>query len=360
MTTIGLRSVDFSYDRFNPLFRDLSLQLSSGPAKDRQGHVYAVMGVSGSGKTTLFRLITGSVRPARGLIDVEAGGERVVFSYLPQRAVLFEHLSRMDNARYFARLRSTNARFDGELFERMISQLRLRDALNSDRPVSLMSGGEMQRLSLLRAISIRPHVMLLDEPCTGLDVPVRDDFLIALRELADVYGLLILYITHHADEAVLVADRIIFLLRDLAGVTIIEDTLDAFLLSPPSPTAAQMIAEGPMSIVTCEVVTPGTLSWYDVKVRFDSDVNVSPGEYRLAVPAASVCWSDSGVPAQLMGESGRYAFVSPSNDASVRLVALRSRAPRPAVCLTGDALLFSTSGVGRGIRARLFSTEEHE
>lgn len=354
MTRVQVSNLTFGYGA-EPIFADLSLELTSGTDSSRAGHVYAVMGLSGSGKTTLFRLIAGILQPWTGSVKIVADAPPVI-SYLPQKPIIFEHLSRRENAMYFDRLRATRDRFDGALLERMITRLRLQDVLNSDKPATLMSGGELQRLSLLRAISIHPHVLLLDEPCTGLDVPVRDEFLMSLRELTDAHGLLVLYITHHADEARLVADRIVFLSRTPRAVEVIEDSFDSFVQSPPSSEAVQMLSDEPTNVVSCQV--EGTsIECLGLWTAFTSDSTVAAGPYQLGFGPATVKWSTSGIPVNVVGTSGRYSFVRPATDPALCLVLAPEVSGLSAVRLEGDAFLFPMSATRGGIRTRLLRSE---
>jgi ABC-type multidrug transport system ATPase subunit len=354
VTRISVLNLTFGYSR-EPIFNNLSLELCAAVEGASRGRIYAVMGLSGSGKTTLFRLIADLIKPWSGRVEISADGSPSI-SYLPQEPIIFEHLTRWENAAYFGRLRATRDRYDKNLLDRMATRLRLREVLGVDQPATSMSGGELQRLSLLRAISIHPRVLLLDEPCTGLDVPVRDEFLMSLRELTDTQGLLVLYITHHADEARLVSDKIIFLSRSGGSVVATEDSLSGFVQSPPTPEAAQMLANEPLNVVPCEV-DGDVIECLGARIRFASEHTVAPGKYRVAFGPSTAAWSASGIAAKIVGSSDRYSFVRSSVDPAACLVT----APRDqwcgAVTLTGDAFLFPIAPGRGGVRTQFFGDE---
>ena len=123
--------------------------------------------------------------------------------------------------------------------------------MDSAETVTQMSGGERQRLSLLRALSIRPQVLLLDEPCTGLDMPVKQEFLMMLREVADDYRILVIYVTHHPEETCLVADEILYMVRGQSGsvATVCHEGIAEFLENPPFVEAARVFAAPALNVI---------------------------------------------------------------------------------------------------------------
>jgi len=234
MTSIELNRLSFGYRRGNAIFEDVRLRMEHD-AK-RHGCLIAIMGPSGSGKTTLLRLIARVEAPVEGTVDLMPSDAQV--SYLQQEPVLFEHLSRLENARYFGLVRERRSQFDELTFDRLAKRLKLTTVINDPGSVEDMSGGERQRLALLRALSIRPRILLLDEPGTGLDVDVKLELLHVLREVVDEFGLLALYVTHHSEEAEIVADELLYLPPAASrhpGMTFAPLPLAEACLRPPSP-----------------------------------------------------------------------------------------------------------------------------
>lgn len=165
---IELRDISFRYSRDVPLFDGLSVRFAS---QSQRGHVSAIMGPSGCGKTTLLKLIAGIECPQSGSVHTEPPEPCV--SYLPQTVVLFDHLSPMENARLFQTVSARRSRFDERRFSTLSETLGVAEILRTSKSVREISGGQRQRLSLLRALSVNPDFLLLDEPCIGLDAEVK-------------------------------------------------------------------------------------------------------------------------------------------------------------------------------------------
>lgn len=236
MKSIYLDKIHFSYKKGKPVFQDFNLQLSQ---KETAGKVTAIMGSSGSGKSTLMKLLLGIEKPISGSIEMKPNNP--VFSYVPQEAVLFEHLSIHDNARYFQFAGAFKKRFNESLYNELVISLDLEEVVNAKKSVLELSGGQKQRLSLLRALSIEPDFLLLDEPCNGLDAEVKRSFLNKLREITQRYGLAVLYITHHKLEAQLIADEVVYLIQEKQTGTVkqsAQGSILEFIEKPPVLEAA--------------------------------------------------------------------------------------------------------------------------
>lgn len=173
--------------------------------------VTAIYGPSGAGKSTILRAISGLWQPERGYIQV---GESVLLDTnseinLPtekrrlgvvfQEPILFPHLSVRDNLAFGLKKHETG--WDG-----VIEMLDLGDLV--DRMPRNLSGGESQRVALGRAILSDPQVLLLDEPLTGLDDTRRAHVLPYLERLRDETTIPIVYVSHHRDEILQLADLI--------------------------------------------------------------------------------------------------------------------------------------------------------
>ena len=195
-----------------PTLRDLSLV---APA----GEITCLLGPSGSGKTTLLRIAAGLEREHTGRVlvsDREIAGEarfvepeRRGISYMFQDFALFPHLSVVENAAFG--LASLPRQKALEAARAALSRVGLADV--ADRFPDMLSGGQQQRVALARALAPRPGILLMDEPFSGLDARLRDavraDALSILRETRATA----IVVTHDADEAMRMGDRIA-LLRD--------------------------------------------------------------------------------------------------------------------------------------------------
>ncbi len=183
------------------------------------GGVTALFGPSGSGKTSLVNLVAGLARPDRGrivldgrvLVDTKAGvflpPQRRRIGYVFQDARLFPHLSVRSNLSY-GRWFGPRAGRWGD-FAAVVALLGIGGLLGR-RPRDL-SGGEMQRVAIGRALLASPAMLLMDEPLAALDRPRRAEILPYLERLRDEMRLPILYVSHAVDEVARLADQVVIL-----------------------------------------------------------------------------------------------------------------------------------------------------
>ncbi len=228
--------VSFSYDA-TPLFRDLTWSIDPST----QGGMHFILSPSGYGKSTLFKLILGVLEPDAGKVRVD---DATRMAYVPQEPVLFDHLSIYDNATFFKNIKARKDEFDPVLFEEVQKSLNIADELlHSSQKISQLSGGQKRKISLLKALSLHPKVLLLDEPSTGLDASVKIELLTQIQSLADRYGVLVLYITHHFEETRLIGDTVHFLMKSNDGhiEAISSQNVMDFINQPPSLEAAYLV-----------------------------------------------------------------------------------------------------------------------
>lgn len=178
------------------------------------GEFFVLLGPSGAGKTTTLRLIAGLERPDRGRVlmdgeDVTAlppAGRDCAFVF--QQYSLYPHLTVFDNLAF--PLRSPLRRSSPEQVRRRVQEvaelLHIEGRLQR-RPTEL-SGGEMQRVAIGRALVRRPRVFLMDEPLSSLDAKLREELRVELRRLQRDTGATVIYVTHDHVEATTLADRI--------------------------------------------------------------------------------------------------------------------------------------------------------
>ena len=258
MKRIELQNVNFEYKGGKPVFSGLNLCLESGQG---QGHCTAIMGASGSGKSTLLKLLLGIEMAKTGTLSMKPADP--VISYVPQEPVLFEHLSPKRNARYFEFAGAYQHRFDESLYFGLMHSLGLKEVIENAKSVTAISGGQKQRLSLLRALSINPDFILLDEPCNGLDAEVKRNFLNKLREITEQYGLFVLYITHHKLESQLIADDIAYLVQDISSGVVhqaVKSTVKDFIHRPPVLEAAHVFRFPDVKVLPVSKLANGTVT----------------------------------------------------------------------------------------------------
>ena len=194
------------------LLRDIHLQLEAGSTT-------ALLGRSGSGKTTLLRMVNGLVRPTAG--SVRVGGRDVAaadvialrrsIGYVIQETGLFPHMTVERNAGLALELAGFA---DGEKEKRTAEVLALAGLdfgeFGARYPWQL-SGGQRQRVGLARALASDPGVLLMDEPFGALDPLTRAEMQTMLRDLLRRVGKTVLLVTHDLDEALYLAQRVVFL-----------------------------------------------------------------------------------------------------------------------------------------------------
>lgn len=241
MKALKFEHITFGYKKGKTLFKDLSFEITQPVGK---GFVIGLMGISGSGKSTILKLILGIEKNYRGKISITPSNP--VISYVPQEAVLFEHLTPIENAEYFNRISNYKSKFNSDLFNEVAKTLQIEDVLKNATSVNEISGGQRQRISLLRAMSIQPDILLLDEPLAGLDEEVKDQFLQTLATLIHRFGLMVVYVTHHRKEAEFISDVILHLEKEKKVETVSvarQTTAKVFFNNPPSVSALNATKE---------------------------------------------------------------------------------------------------------------------
>jgi len=164
-----------------------------------QGSFFALLGPSGCGKTTTLRMIAGLEEPTSGSIYI--GDSDITFTKPYERPVntvfqnyaLFPHLTIFENIAFGLRRRGIKD---------------VKAAVVGSRKPSQLSGGQRQRIALARAIVVEPKVLLLDEPLGALDLKLREQMQIELKQLQRHLGITFVFVTHDQEEALTLSDRI--------------------------------------------------------------------------------------------------------------------------------------------------------
>ena len=179
----------------------------------RRGEFLTLLGPSGCGKTTLLRMIAGFLQPDEGSIVLD--GKDIAgtpphqrpLNTVFQRYALFPHLDVYDNIAFGLKLKKTS---DDEIDKRVRRVLKLVAMSDyEDRDVETLSGGQQQRIAIARAIVNQPKVLLLDEPLAALDLKMRKDMQIELKEMHKKLGITFIYVTHDQEEALTLSDTIV-------------------------------------------------------------------------------------------------------------------------------------------------------
>lgn len=179
----------------------------------RKGEFLTLLGPSGSGKTTVLRMIAGFEKPDSGTISL--AGKDV--SQLPpyerdvntvfQDYALFPHMNVLENIEYGLRVKGVSKDVRRAQARAALAQIRL-EGYENRKPAEL-SGGQRQRVALARALVNKPAVLLLDEPLGALDLKLREQMQIELKELQREVGITFIFVTHDQEEALSMSDRIV-------------------------------------------------------------------------------------------------------------------------------------------------------
>jgi putative spermidine/putrescine transport system ATP-binding protein len=176
------------------------------------GEFFTMLGPSGSGKTTCLRMIAGFDHPTSGKIELygkDVTGlppyDRDVHTVFQDYA-LFPHMTVGENIGYSLMIKR---RLKDEIHKRVTDMLELvRLTGMARRKPSQLSGGQRQRVALARALIDQPKVLLLDEPLGALDLKLRQQMQIELKNIQQRVGITFIYVTHDQEEALTMSDRL--------------------------------------------------------------------------------------------------------------------------------------------------------
>lgn len=202
---IEVRNVSKYFDEKTAL-DDVSLSI-------RKGEFVTILGPSGCGKTTLLRLIAGFQTASEGMILINGREmtrtpphKRPVNTVF-QKYALFPHLNVYDNIAFGLKLKKMPK---AEIMRKVQAALKMVGMTDYEyRDVNSLSGGQQQRVAIARAIVNEPEVLLLDEPLAALDLKMRKDMQMELKEMHKRLGITFVYVTHDQEEALTLSDTIV-------------------------------------------------------------------------------------------------------------------------------------------------------
>lgn len=176
------------------------------------GAFFSLLGSSGCGKTTILRMIAGFEKPTEG--DILINGKSIINTSIEKREIgvvfqnyaLFPHMKIYDNIAYGLRVRKKSKKEIEDTINYYVSLMGL-SKLKNRYPYEL-SGGQQQRVALARALSIKPKLLLLDEPLSNLDVKLRVEMREELMRIKAIEKITMVYVTHDQSEALYLADKI--------------------------------------------------------------------------------------------------------------------------------------------------------
>ncbi len=202
---ISLKHLHKTFDG-KKVLDDISLDI-------RQGEFVTLLGPSGCGKTTTLRLIAGFLAPDEGEILLDGKDISTIppyrrpFNTVFQRYALFPHLDVYDNIAFGLKLQKVPSDEIDRRVRRILKLVSMTDY--ESRNVESLSGGQQQRVAIARALVNSPKVLLLDEPLAALDLKMRKDMQIELKEMHKQLGITFIYVTHDQEEALTLSDTIV-------------------------------------------------------------------------------------------------------------------------------------------------------
>jgi putative spermidine/putrescine transport system ATP-binding protein len=310
------------------------------------GEFFTLLGPSGSGKTTVLRMIAGFELPSAGTVllggrDVTrlAPFERDVNTVFQDYA-LFPHMTVQQNIEYGLRVRKVPRAQRRERAAEALHTVRL-DGFGARRPAAL-SGGQRQRVALARALVNRPKVLLLDEPLGALDLKLREEMQLELKEIQRKVGITFVFVTHDQSEALTMSDRIaVFSEGRIAQVGAPAEIYER----PASPFVAGFVG-------TSNLLTGPTAR---AVLGREGVFSIRPEKIRMTVLAGDGAQSTSG---SGRGTAGRVAEVSYAGSATRFVVDLDAGGRLLVVAQNQDTTSAEVAAL-RGAAVRLSWRPEH-
>ena len=180
----------------------------------KRGEFVTLLGPSGCGKTTLLRMLAGFTRPDEGGVIMMEGKNILAMpphkrplNTVFQRYALFPHLNVYENIAFGLKLKKVDPKEIDQRVRKALKMVSMTDY--EDRDVNSLSGGQQQRVAIARAIVNQPQVLLLDEPLAALDLKMRKDMQMELKQMHEALGITFIYVTHDPEEALTLSDTIV-------------------------------------------------------------------------------------------------------------------------------------------------------
>jgi spermidine/putrescine transport system ATP-binding protein len=252
----------------------------------RDGEFFSLLGPSGCGKTTTLRMIAGFEQPTEG--EVFIAGQPVAgipafernTNMVFQNYALFPHMMVAQNVAFGLEMKRAPRSEINRRVTEVLEMVRLPGM--EDRRPNQLSGGQQQRVALARALVNRPAVLLLDEPLGALDLKLRKEMQLELKDLQHRVGITFVYVTHDQEEALTMSDRIAVM--HLGGVLQIGTPTEIYE-RPNCRFVADFIGE--TNFLEGQVVAREN-GHVTVMIRPDVKVRVPVGEEGMAVSQVTV------------------------------------------------------------------------
>ena len=202
---LRLQNISVKFDD-DQILKDLSLDIN-------EKEFVTLLGPSGCGKTTTLRILAGFITPDSG--DVLFEGKKIndvppyqrQINTIFQKYALFPHLNVFENVAFGLRVQKKPEAEIKQTVNEMLELVNLKGF--GKRDINSLSGGQQQRVSIARALAVKPRVLLLDEPLGALDLKLRKDMQVELKNIQQRLGITFIYVTHDQEEALSMSDTVV-------------------------------------------------------------------------------------------------------------------------------------------------------
>ena len=308
---LTLTNIDFSYNNSQFILSDINLTIE-------KKSFTVLLGKNGSGKSTILNLIAGFRQPDAGTLFLDKNNITVLppnqrnIGMVIQNENLFPHLTVWGNLEFGLKVRKINKKTRTIDISRVLEQLDLTDKKKS-LPDEL-SGGEKQRVAIARLILRNAKLWLLDEPLSNLDPIYRPEIRRIIKENHELNDVTTIYVTHDADEALALSDKIIFLDQ---GKIIQHESPENIFDFPGNLDIARFFGIPENNLIFCELVRENNnlqiyckeLNYY-LKITIHEGSSNFPSEFIMALRPDSFMVNDSN--STMCGEIRNKEFLGRS------------------------------------------------
>ncbi len=247
MSRLILENISFKTSNGETIVKDISFDV-------KRGETVALLGPSGSGKTSTLRLIAGLENPYGGTISIDGKVISNKMTTLPpeqrklgmvfQDFALFPHLTVLENVLFGLKDASKHKKYAKDL----LHQLNLSEFV--DHYPHMLSGGQQQRVALARALAPKPKVLLMDEPFSGLDGPLRRQVRNDMHKLLHAEDVTAVFVTHDAPEAGIMSDNLVIMNK---GTIIQTGTMEDVNKAPANGFVFNLLGE--VNKIPCKAIS---------------------------------------------------------------------------------------------------------
>ena len=266
-----------------------------------------MLGPTGAGKTTTLRCVAGLEKPEKGEIDINGKNINMLppgqrnMAFVSQHYALYPHMTVYKNLQFPLDKTNLSGNEKKDHIEKIAKILHIEPLLN--RYPNKLSGGEMQRVVIGRAMVRSPQLFLLDEPLSNLDAKLREELRFELKRLQKETGATTLYVTHDQIEAMSMSDRVVVLYK---GVIQQIGTPAEIYSYPANILVSSIVGSPSMNLIpaeisdgNCRLATNGHV----MKIPQIYEGKLPPGHYQLGVRPEDVKIVSDDTPNSLAAEA---------------------------------------------------------